>query len=319
MKTKAPPKFLPLPPEIAEPYAAVQKMGGEFRVNGDMVRAEECFLQAWALLPEPKSGWSESMSKATGLAIFFLNTSQREKARAWIPNVIAVDPDNFFGFVHLLVGRIHYECGNKEEAIRWFQNVYDTHGRTAFREENRKYLDLIQVKKSERTKPAAGPKPDEWPVMPDPDAFKLMAGPIALPDAMHDQIKQLCAEGDQLVEADDFDPAIAKYREALFLLPRPIEKWEAATWIYIALGDAMFLKGDFLAAAKPLRDVMFCPGAEQNPFIRLRRGQVAFEKGNLPVAETELGEAYRREGKSIFSEDDPKYWEFIKDKLNLAG
>jgi hypothetical protein len=62
---------------------------------------------------------------------------------------------------------------------------------------------------------------------------------------------------------------------------------------------------------------MFCPGAEPNGFIRLRRGQVAFEKGNLPVAEKELAEAYRLEGEAVFAEDDPKYLAFIKAKLKI--
>ena len=159
------------------------------------------------------------------------------------------------------------------------------------------------------------PKADEWPEIPDPEAFKLLAGPVNLNDDLHEEVKNLCAEGDELAEAEQYDEAIAKYREALFLLPRPIEKWEASLWIYTAIGDAMFLKGDFLAAAKPFRDVMFCPGAEQNPFIRLRRGQVAFERGNFAVAETELAEAYRLEGEKIFSEDDSKYLNLIKAKL----
>jgi len=159
------------------------------------------------------------------------------------------------------------------------------------------------------------PPSDEWPTIPDPEAFKLMAGALNLDDAVHQRIKELCDEGDELAEDDEYDEAIGKYREALFLLPRPIEKWDAATWIYMAIGDALFLKGDYLAAAKPLRDVMFCPGAEENGFIRLRRGQIAFEKGNLPIAEKELAEAYRLEGENVFSEDNPKYLEFLKSKL----
>ena len=288
--------------------------------RGEMEKVEECYMRLWALLPEPKYDWSDSSSMITGLALFFLKTNQHQKALAWIPNLIPLNSSGFFPFYDILIGRIYLESGQQAEATRWFQKIFDHAGKDAFREDNRRFLEFVQPKKPKKAaekKAAVKPKTDEWPEIPDPEAFKLMAGPVSLDDDVHSQIKALCAKGDELAEADDYDGAITKYREALCLVPRPIEKWDASTWIYTAIGDALFLKGDFLAAAKPLRDVMFCPGAEQNGFIRLRRGQVAFEKGNLPVAEKELIQAYQLEGEEIFSEDDAKYLDFVTAKLKV--
>src|SRR5262249_528999 len=118
-------KAKPLPPEIAEEYYALQNEGGKYRESGDMVKAEECFMRAWGLLPEPKSGWSESRSEATGLAGFFLNTGQYQKALNWIPNIVQVNPEGYFGYIDVLVGRIYVETGQQAEAVKWFQRAYD--------------------------------------------------------------------------------------------------------------------------------------------------------------------------------------------------
>jgi len=64
-----------------------------------------------------------------------------------------------------------------------------------------------------------------------------------LPDDVHESIKRFCAEGDSLAEAARYPDAITRYDQALALLPTPHQDWEAATWIYAALGDTHFLAG----------------------------------------------------------------------------
>ena len=305
-----------LPPEIDEQFKVVKSEMNQFWNQGDTAKIEECFRRLWELLPEPKFIWSESLIMVTGMALHLLKTGQIQKAIDWIPNLVGLFETISDEYPPMLIGRVYLEAGKEDEAIAWFEKAYSIGGKSAFRGEDIRFLELVAPRKTGK-KAATKPKANAWPEIPDPEAFKLMSGPVSLDDDVHNQIKALCAEGDKLAEADQYVEAITKYREALFLLPRPIEKWEASTWIYTAIGDAMFLKGDFLAASKPLRDVMFCPGAEQNGFIRLRRGQVAFEKGNLPVAEKELLQAYQLEGEGIFSEDDVKYLNFVKAKLKV--
>lgn len=137
-----------------------------------------------------------------------------------------------------------------------------------------------------------------------------------LPDALHERIKRLCADGDELANAADFYSAVSTYEEALALLPEPREQWEAATWIYTAIADAYFLAGDFESAWEPLRAVMHCPDALGNPLIRLRRGQVYYELGDEHMATQELASAYMLCDIDIFAQEDPKYAEFILPKLD---
>ena len=128
-----------------------------------------------------------------------------------------------------------------------------------------------------------------------------LAGPIL------DRVQQLCAEGDELAGGDHTGAAVARYEEALALLPDPKTRWEAATWIYAAIADAYFFAGDFAAAELPLSEITHCPGATGNAFVHLRRGQVALELGHHVRAADELALAYEAAGPEIFEDEHPKY------------
>jgi tetratricopeptide (TPR) repeat protein len=132
-----------------------------------------------------------------------------------------------------------------------------------------------------------------------------------LPDEIYESIKRFCSEGDSLAEAKRYSEAVARFEEALSLLPIPREKWDAATWIYAALGDTHFLAGDFERARQALTAVMLCPNALDNPFIWLRRGEVYFELDDMQQAQDSLASAFMLGGHEIFEREDPKYAAFI--------
>ncbi len=136
-----------------------------------------------------------------------------------------------------------------------------------------------------------------------------------LPYDVHESIQRFCAEGDSLAEAERYADAIARYGKALVLLPTPHQDWEAATWIYAALGDTHFLARDFERARQALTTVMLCPNALDNPFLWLRRGQVYFELGELKQAQDSLASAFMLGGREIFETEDPKYRAFIATKM----
>lgn len=135
-----------------------------------------------------------------------------------------------------------------------------------------------------------------------------------LSDSVHDEIKRLCAIGDAHAERKDFPDALASYWAAWDLLPEPKTDWEAATWILVAIGDANFLGGDFVAGRDNLSNAMHCPGAIGNPFIHFRLGQCQFEVGNHERAADELVRAYMGAGREIFDQHDPKYFRFLQSR-----
>jgi hypothetical protein len=60
---------------------------------------------------------------------------------------------------------------------------------------------------------------------------------------------------------------------------------------------------------------MRCPDGLGNPFLLLRLGQCALERGEDSVAADHLARAYMLEGKEIFALDDPKCFALFKTKL----
>jgi len=138
--------------------------------------------------------------------------------------------------------------------------------------------------------------------------------PLELPDSVHNEIKRLCAVGDEHAQRQVYPDALASYWAAWDLLPEPKTIWEAATWILVAIGDANYLGGDYVAGRDNLSNAMHCPGAIGNPFIHLRLGQCQFELGNLNRAADELMRAYMGAGREIFDQHDPKYFQFLASR-----
>ncbi|MFT5822645.1 MAG: tetratricopeptide (TPR) repeat protein [Crocinitomix sp.] len=137
-----------------------------------------------------------------------------------------------------------------------------------------------------------------------------------LSDKVHSEIKKLCSAGDNLADKGNFSGALSKYWKAFDLIPDPKTDWDAATWILVAIGDSNFLGQDYEAGRDNLANAMHCPGAIGNPFIHMRLGQCQFELNNLDKAADELTRAYAIKGDEIFSDEDPKYLDFLKTRIS---
>ena len=139
---------------------------------------------------------------------------------------------------------------------------------------------------------------------------------LELDDRTHNKIAGLCERADQAAEQGKLDQALGHYAKALALPPEPASNWEAATWIYAAIGDVHFLVGSFEVARQAFQEAICCPGAIENPFLHLRLGQLALEDGDEDQAALELRRAFKAEGEEIFARDDPKYLAFLKARVD---
>lgn len=128
------------------------------------------------------------------------------------------------------------------------------------------------------------------------------------------RIQALCERGDQFAEKGNYAAAVELYWSAWDLLPEPQMEWEAATWILGSIGDANFMRGDYIAGQESLSLAMHCPDAIGNPFLHLRLGQCQFEIGNLDQAADELTRAHMAAGSDIF-EGAEKYFAFLMTRL----
>jgi tetratricopeptide (TPR) repeat protein len=143
---------------------------------------------------------------------------------------------------------------------------------------------------------------------------------MELPDDIYNKIVALSEEGDLFAEKEQFDDALTHYHEALSLLPEPKTDWEAATWLYTAIGDACFSKQDFDEALNAFEKALTSADGTGNPYIWFSLGQVFFEQGNKEKAKTHFFSAYMLDGDAIFEDENPEYYELIKDDVdnNLA-
>ncbi len=140
---------------------------------------------------------------------------------------------------------------------------------------------------------------------------------MQLSEAIYSDIQALCRQGDELAAAGDLEAAKSPYLAALRLLPEPIQQWEAATWIYVALGDVHYRMNRFEKAFKCFFNAVQCPKGLGNPYIHLRLGQSYYEQGNVDKSADELTRAYMGGGIDIFMEDDPKYLAFLETRIQI--
>lgn len=138
---------------------------------------------------------------------------------------------------------------------------------------------------------------------------------MILDDKLYRKIVDLCNDGDDLIEDDNYNEAIVKYKAALDLVPLPKNKWEASTWIYTALGDTYFLKEDYIRASEYFYNALNCPEGISNPFVLLRLGQSLYESCEFSKAKEFLLKAFMVEGVRIFNAEDEKYLELIIDLI----
>lgn len=138
-----------------------------------------------------------------------------------------------------------------------------------------------------------------------------------LSDQLHDAVQRHCASGDALAETQNFREAIVEYNKAWALLPDPKDRWNAATWILAAIGDAAFSGGYTDLAKRAFDDVMLCPDALGNAFIHLRRGQLLFDAGDLDAAADELMRAYMGGGPELLEAEPRKYLEFLSTRAAI--
>jgi tetratricopeptide (TPR) repeat protein len=138
-----------------------------------------------------------------------------------------------------------------------------------------------------------------------------------LDDAIHQEIKAHCAQGDAFVDSGEFEDALAAYNKAWVLVPDPKNEWEASTWILAAIGDLSFQAAWPNSGRKALEYAMTCPGGLGNPFLHLRLGQIKFDAGDLDGAADELMRAYMGGAEQIFEQDDPKYLAFLRTRAKI--
>lgn len=259
--------------------------------------------KAWDLLPNPKNQWDESYSIAHDFVLNHLEDENFDKAREWAETLLScpvgdADP----GEAELTYGMVCFEMGDFAEAMDFFADAHEKSGGEIWDAVDPKFEHFFQEQMAEDEE-------EEWE--------EEEGEGDELDDEIFEKIQHLADEGNDLMDEEDYDSAVNKFNEALNLLPEPRGDWEASTWLYASVGDAHFFKTDYAAAAEAFYQAFQSPNGMINPFVLLRLGQSLLETGDEPNATEYLLRAYMVEGRDIFDEENPKYFQFLESKVEL--
>jgi tetratricopeptide (TPR) repeat protein len=127
---------------------------------------------------------------------------------------------------------------------------------------------------------------------------------MTLPPDISENLDRLSEEGNAMSEEAKYDAAIAKWAEALDLIPEPKSDWEASTWLYASIADSYYQQSMFEDAQAACYDALNASGGQSNPFIHYRLGQCKVKLGNISGGVQHLLRAYMLDGREIFAKDE---------------
>jgi hypothetical protein len=127
-----------------------------------------------------------------------------------------------------------------------------------------------------------------------------------------EEVEGLLDEGDFLPD----DEALAKYQAAWVALPEPKGEQEPAVQILARIANAHFHLGAWEECVAAVQHAFRCGASVGDLFLRLRLGQALYELGDEREAANWLVPAYLSGGLGLFADDDPKYLEFFRNRLD---
>ena len=130
------------------------------------------------------------------------------------------------------------------------------------------------------------------------------------------QYRNAMSDGEMCLSQDDPDGALECYRKAFSLIPEPKDSHRESTMAITGFGNCYLKKREYELAEQAFRDVLLCPGAPANPYVRLRRGETYFHLGDLKKARMEFTVAYMNGGADALDlADEPPIRELIREVI----
>lgn len=131
------------------------------------------------------------------------------------------------------------------------------------------------------------------------------------------KIDLLAQEGNVLLEDEaDWSGALAKWEEALALVPNPKTEHPQSTWLYGSIGEAYLANGQPDPATNAYETAYRCPDGHINPYILLQLGKLYADANAEEAATKFLLRAYMIEGEALFEGDAP-YLAYLRKRVTL--
>ena len=122
----------------------LSEQGDACMEQGEYAAAAEKFREAFALVPAPYQDWDASIWLLTSLGEAYYFNGEYAQAHAALAKVMHVPGAIGNPLVHLRLGEVQFELGNKERAMDELLRAYMGGGEEIFEDEDEKYLAFLQ-------------------------------------------------------------------------------------------------------------------------------------------------------------------------------
>ncbi len=89
---------------------------------------------------------------------------------------------------------------------------------------------------------------------------------MQLSNSIYDELHGLAEQGNIAIDEGRFNEAISLWSQALELLPKPINKWHAAFWLYASIAEGYYQLEQFDKSMAHLVLAQACPEGKNNPY-----------------------------------------------------
>jgi len=140
-----------------------------------------------------------------------------------------------------------------------------------------------------------------------------------LPAAVRREISVVSAEA-QAIERQDVAAAVARWRDAVDLLPGDATQWRAYSALWSTIGDALYTGGDNDAAAQAFQVALRGTDCDE-AYLRFMLAKASVQLGDLDRATDELRTVYAIDGSDMFDDDHEgtAMWSLLEPSLLLAA
>lgn len=308
----------PLSPDLEDKIFDMQAEALELLENNRLQEAEATIKEAWNLLPEPKFNTSCSYVILCDLIEILTIMGKHEEAKSilsdWVQDletcgykIYETTPFILSGENFLYLNEIEYAKEQFYKAVNYGATKRDFNDKPTF------YFDIAKKKITDNNKIKN---------LFDNEILKqpTLKEPIQeLTEEICDKIEELSEQGNEYMDEENYSDAIKVWKQALSLIPNPQNVYSESQWLETSIGDAYFLSENYTNALAHFQNAKnnLEENAFENPFIMLRLGQTLLENQQIEEAKEFLLRAYMFEGEEIFESEDEKYFNFLKQNVDL--
>ena len=140
-------------PTIRKRIDELLEASGEKFSSGDLRGSLDIALQAWDLIPEPKSDWDYyPQSLSAGFVQDFADLGDKESVSKWSQIMADMygDPNHEDQLVLMTEGEAMYKLGDKDRAYYIFGRIYEIYGQSGFSGDQSVYFEFYRKEKAAR-------------------------------------------------------------------------------------------------------------------------------------------------------------------------